>query len=100
VSAALSAVFMQSFLPLPVYATLIPVMGGVALASLTELSFNWLSFAGAMISNVASASRGIVGKMTMGKPQGKNMNAANLVLYFILIVMETKIVILPSLSMQ
>lgn len=78
VSAALSAVFLKSFLPLPVYLSLVPVMGGVAMASLTELSFNWLSFSAAMVSNVASASRGIVGKMTMGKPQGQNMNAANL----------------------
>lgn len=54
-------------------------MGGVAMASLTELSFSWLSFSAAMVSNVASASRGIVGKMTMGKPQGKNMDASNLV---------------------
>lgn len=78
VSAALSAVFLKSFLPIPVYLALLPVMGGVAIASLTELSFSWLSFGAAMVSNVASASRGIVGKMTMGKPQGKNMNAANL----------------------
>jgi solute carrier family 35 protein E1 len=53
-------------------------MGGVAMASLTELSFNWLAFGGAMISNVASASRGLVGKVSMGKPVGQNMNAANL----------------------
>jgi len=78
VSAFLSAVFMKSFLPIPVYLSLVPVMGGVAMASLTELSFSWLSFSSAMLSNVASASRGIVGKITMGKPQGKNMNAPNL----------------------
>lgn len=78
VSAALSAVVLKSFLPLPVYLSLLPVMGGVALASLTELSFNWLSFGGAMVSNVASAARGIVGKISMGKPVGQNMNAVNL----------------------
>lgn len=78
VSAALSAVFLKSFLPVPVYLTLVPVMGGVALASLTELSFSAKSFAAAMVSNVASASRGIVGKKSMGEPPGKNMNAANL----------------------
>eukprot|EP01041_Mallomonas_annulata_P010228 gene10228-21325_t len=78
VSALLSAVFLKSFLPIPVYLSLVPVMGGVAIASLTELSFTWLSFGTAMLSNVASASRGIVGKLTMGKPQGKNMNAPNL----------------------
>jgi solute carrier family 35 protein E1 len=78
VSALLSAVFLKSFMPIPVYLSLLPVMGGVAMASLTELSFTWLSFGSAMVSNVASAARGIVGKKSMGKPQGKNMNAANL----------------------
>eukprot|EP01040_Poterioochromonas_malhamensis_P006677 gene6677-7194_t len=87
VSAFLSAVFLKSYLPIPVYLSLIPVMGGVALASATELSFSWLSFIAAMISNVASASRGIVGKKTLGKPQGKNMNAANV--YAIMTMLST-----------
>ena len=87
VSAAMSAVFLKSFLPLPVYATLIPVMGGVALASLSELSFNWLAFGGAMVSNFASAGRGIVGKISMGKPLGKNMNAVNL--YAVMTILST-----------
>lgn len=76
VSAGLSAIFLKSIMPLPVYLSLIPVMGGVALASLTELSFTWLGFIGAMVSNVASASRGIVGKKSMGAV-GKNMTAEN-----------------------
>ena len=78
VSAFLSAIFLNQFLPIPVYLSLIPVMGGVAMASLTELSFTWLSFISAMISNIASAARGIVGKKSMKKPIGKNMNAPNL----------------------
>lgn len=78
VSAFLSAIFLKQFLPIPVYLSLLPVMGGVAMASLTELSFTWLSFISAMISNIASAARGIVGKKSMKKPIGKNMNAPNL----------------------
>lgn len=87
VSAALSAIFLRSFLPIPVYLSLLPVMGGVAMASLTELSFSWLSFSAAMISNVASAARGIVGKMNMGKPMGKNMDAVNL--YAVMTILST-----------
>lgn len=78
VSASLSAIFVRSFLPMPVYLTLLPVMGGVALASMGELSFSMLAFVSAMISNVASASRGIVGKTVLKKPPGMNMDARNL----------------------
>ena len=92
VSAALSAVFLNSFLPLPVYLSLIPVMGGVALASLTELNFTWLSFIAAMVSNIASAARGIVGKQSMSKPIGKNMDALNL--YAVMTILAT-IMMLP-----
>ena len=87
VSAALSAIFLKSFLPLPVYLTLLPVMGGVALASLGELTFTWKAFNYAMLSNVASASRGIVGKVTMGQSIGQNMNATNL--YSVLTILAT-----------
>lgn len=92
VSAAISAVFLKSFLPLPVYLSLLPVMGGVAMASLTELSFTWLSFIAAMVSNVASASRAIVGKMTMGKSFGKNMDSSNV--YAVMTILST-IMFLP-----
>jgi solute carrier family 35 protein E1 len=78
VSAALAAIATKSFLPLPVYLTLIPVMGGVALSSVSELTFSWKSFIFAMMSNVASSSRGIMGKKTFGKRLGKNLNASNL----------------------
>jgi solute carrier family 35 protein E1 len=77
VSAALTAVVLKSFLPLPVYLTLIPVMAGVALSSVSELTFTWKALNYAMMSNVASASRAIVGKRTMAKHPGGNMNALN-----------------------
>ena len=92
VSAALAAILLQTFLPVPVYLTLIPVMAGVALSSVSELTFNWKAFNYAMISNVASASRGIVGKKSMGKALGKNLNAMNM--YAILTIMSA-ILLLP-----
>jgi solute carrier family 35 protein E1 len=78
VSALLSAVFLKQFLPIPVYISLLPVIGGVGLASLKELSFTWLAFSTAMLSNVASASRAILSKGLMNKPVGENLNAPNL----------------------
>ena len=61
-----------------VYATLIPIIAGVSLASLKELSFTWKALYGALTSNVAFASRAVLSKATMDKPVGENMGAANL----------------------
>eukprot|EP00284_Hemiselmis_tepida_P003038 CAMPEP_0174950930 /NCGR_PEP_ID=MMETSP1355-20121228/94586_1 /TAXON_ID=464990 /ORGANISM="Hemiselmis tepida, Strain CCMP443" /LENGTH=387 /DNA_ID=CAMNT_0016198567 /DNA_START=19 /DNA_END=1182 /DNA_ORIENTATION=- len=48
-----------------VYATLIPVMGGVAYASASELNFNMLQFVAAMVSNVGFSLRAVIGKQIM-----------------------------------
>lgn len=84
-TSVLSALLLKQYMPAPVYATLLPVVAGVGLASLKELSFSWLSFGTAMGSNTASALRGIFSKKLMGKPQGQNMNATNL--YAVLTIM-------------
>jgi solute carrier family 35 protein E1 len=62
----------------PVYASLIPIIGGVSLASLKELSFTWKALYGALASNIAFASRAVLSKATMEKPVGENMGPANL----------------------
>ena len=96
VSALLSAVFLKSFLPLPVYLTLIPVVAGVSLASTSEVNFTWKSFEYAMMSNVSSASRGLVSKKTMRNRVGKNLTASNL--YAILTILAT-MVLFPVTAM-
>ena len=57
----------------PVYASLIPVIGGVALASATELSFTWLGFSCAMASNVAFSARAIFSKKLMSRMSPLNL---------------------------
>ena len=73
VSAALSAVLLGTVYSPAVYASLVPIVGGVALASLKELSFTWLGFIAAMGSNLSSALRAILAKRTMGRGVGENM---------------------------
>ena len=69
----------QDFLPLPVYATLVPIMAGVGLASLKELSFTWLAFIAGTISAVTSASKAILSKKVLdGRPLGENLTPANM----------------------
>ena len=78
-SAILSAALFREFLPVPVYLSLMPIIGGVGLASLKELSFTWLSFSTAMASSVASAAKAILSKKVLdGKPVGENLTAANM----------------------
>lgn len=68
-STVMSGIFLKSFFPIPVYLTLLPVVGGVGIASLTELSFSWLAFGTAMGSNTAFSMRAIFSKMAMEKPK-------------------------------
>lgn len=78
-SALILAVGFGEFLPLPVYLSLVPIMGGVGLASLKELSFTWLSFTAGTISAVTSATKAILSKKVLdGKPMGENLTPANM----------------------
>jgi len=74
----LSYLVLGTVLKWPVYASLLPIIGGVSLASLKELSFTYKALYGALTSNIAFASRAVLSKATMQKPVGENMGAANL----------------------
>jgi len=78
-SALLSAVIFRDFLPLPVYLSLVPIIAGVSLASLKELTFSWMSFIAGTGSAVTSAAKAILSKKVLdGKPLGENLTPANL----------------------
>uniref|UniRef100_A0A804R3D8 UBC core domain-containing protein n=1 Tax=Zea mays TaxID=4577 RepID=A0A804R3D8_MAIZE len=47
---------------LPVLGSLVPIVGGVVLASMTEVSFNWIGFWSAMTSNLMNQSRNVYNK--------------------------------------
>ncbi|XP_039047448.1 phosphoenolpyruvate/phosphate translocator 2, chloroplastic-like [Hibiscus syriacus] len=48
-----------------IVSSLVPVVGGVALASFSEASFNWIGFCSAMASNVTNQSRNVFSKKFM-----------------------------------
>jgi len=60
-----------------VYLALLPIIGGVALASLKELSFSMTALVGAMLANQAAALKNVVSKGTMGKPWAKSLGPSN-----------------------
>ena len=74
----LSAIILGSRVAPLTVLSLVPIVLGVSLASMTELSFTWLSFGGAMLSNLAFAIRNICSRASMDKPKGENMTPENL----------------------
>ncbi|MED6171622.1 GABA/polyamine transporter [Stylosanthes scabra] len=60
--------------PVPVYLSLVPIIGGCALAAVTELNFNMTGFMGAMISNMAFVFRNIFSKKGMKGNSVSGMN--------------------------
>eukprot|EP00560_Eucampia_antarctica_P006640 CAMPEP_0197831666 /NCGR_PEP_ID=MMETSP1437-20131217/11452_1 /TAXON_ID=49252 ORGANISM="Eucampia antarctica, Strain CCMP1452" /NCGR_SAMPLE_ID=MMETSP1437 /ASSEMBLY_ACC=CAM_ASM_001096 /LENGTH=390 /DNA_ID=CAMNT_0043434685 /DNA_START=41 /DNA_END=1213 /DNA_ORIENTATION=- len=99
VTCLLNFLFLKQVLPIPVYLTLLPIIGGVAIASMKELSFTVLALASAMLSNVSSSARGVLSKKTMsGKKIGENLDAQNL--YAVLTAMSTVILIPLMLAIE
>eukprot|EP00611_Tribonema_gayanum_P027030 TRINITY_DN6575_c0_g1_i5.p1 TRINITY_DN6575_c0_g1~~TRINITY_DN6575_c0_g1_i5.p1 ORF type:complete len:409 (+),score=155.03 TRINITY_DN6575_c0_g1_i5:122-1228(+) len=91
-SALVAAVaFGQVFKP-QVYAALLPVVGGVAVACAKELNFSWVSFVAAMSSNLFFALRANYSKVLMQKRLGRNVEPANL---YALITMVAFVLCLP-----
>ena len=99
VTCLMNYLFLGQVLPLPVYLTLLPIIGGVAIASMKELSFTVLALASAMLSNVSSSARGVLSKKTMsGKAIGENLDAQNL--YAVLTAMSTCVLIPLMLAIE
>lgn len=65
----LSAFFLGETPSLLVLGSLVPIVGGVALASLTEVSFNWVGFWSAMASNLLNQTRNVLSKRLLGGQQ-------------------------------
>lgn len=60
-----------------VYLALLPIIGGVGLASLKELSFTWTALIAASLANQSAALKNVVSKGVMGKPWAKALGPQN-----------------------
>ncbi|KAJ0571282.1 putative triose phosphate/phosphoenolpyruvate translocator, sugar phosphate transporter [Helianthus annuus] len=84
-SVVLSAMFLGE-MPTPwVVTSLLPIAGGVALASMTEASFNWAGFWSAMASNLSNQSRNVLSKKFMVK---KEESLDNITLFSVITIMS------------
>ncbi|KAL6624737.1 hypothetical protein ACP70R_032058 [Stipagrostis hirtigluma subsp. patula] len=81
-SAAASQFILGQPVPLTLWLSLLPVVIGVSVASLTELSFNWTGFINAMISNISFTYRSIYSKKAM-----TDMDSTNLYAYISIIAL-------------
>ncbi|KAL5228909.1 hypothetical protein ABZP36_017174 [Zizania latifolia] len=81
----LSAFFLGETPSLLVLGSLVPIVGGVALASLTEVSFNWTGFWSAMASNLLYQSRNVLSKKLLG---GEEESLDDINLFSILTVLS------------
>ncbi|KAF6159318.1 hypothetical protein GIB67_032089 [Kingdonia uniflora] len=75
-SILLSAMFLGVMPTFWVVSCLVPIVGGVALTSISEASFNWIGFWSAMASNMTFQSRNVLSKKFMVNKKG--LNAKNL----------------------
>ncbi|GER41319.1 phosphoenolpyruvate/phosphate translocator 2 [Striga asiatica] len=73
----LSSLFFGERPSLWVLSSLVPVVGGVALASFSEASFNWIGFGSAMASNLTNQTRNVFSKKLMVKNE-ENLDNINL----------------------
>ncbi|XP_071721439.1 triose phosphate/phosphate translocator, chloroplastic-like [Rutidosis leptorrhynchoides] len=81
-NAAASQFVLGQSIPITLWLSLLPVVLGVSMASLTELSFNWLGFISAMISNISFTYRSIYSKKAM-----TDMDSTNLYAYISIIAL-------------
>ncbi|KAK1426470.1 hypothetical protein QVD17_15144 [Tagetes erecta] len=81
-NAAASQFILGQSIPITLWLSLAPVVIGVSMASLTELSFNWLGFISAMISNISFTYRSIYSKKAM-----TDMDSTNLYAYISIIAL-------------
>ena len=75
-SVLMSAIFLGDVPPAPVLATLVPIVGGVLMASLAEATFNWTGFLSALFSNITFQSRNVLSKKLMLAKGGAMNNMA------------------------
>jgi solute carrier family 35 protein E1 len=76
-AAATSALFLKEMDHPIVYLALLPIIGGVGLASLKELSFTWAALISASLANQAAAFKNVVSKGVMGNQWAKNLGPSN-----------------------
>lgn len=76
-AAATNALLLKDIDHPMVYLALLPIIGGVGLASLKEMSFTWTALIAAALANQSAAFKNVVSKGVMKKPWAKGLGPQN-----------------------
>ncbi|XP_026405036.1 triose phosphate/phosphate translocator, non-green plastid, chloroplastic-like isoform X3 [Papaver somniferum] len=96
-SVIISALFLGEVPTIWVLSSLVPVVGGVAMASLTEASFDWVGFWSAMGSNLANQSLNVFSKQFMVK---KEESLDNITLFSMITILSFALNVPLTLCME
>ncbi|KAJ9529796.1 hypothetical protein QJQ45_022195 [Haematococcus lacustris] len=102
-SVLLSAVFLGETPHPLVLAALLPIIGGVALASASEATFNWTGFLSAMGSNLTFQSRNVLSKKLMTAKQGSGPSVpplGNVALFGVMTLLSALLLLPVSLAVE
>ncbi|CAN1247373.1 Phosphoenolpyruvate/phosphate translocator 2, chloroplastic [Linum perenne] len=89
----IAALFLGEKPTIWVVSSLVPIVGGVAMASMTEASFNWSGFCSAMASNVTNQSRNVLSKKLMVQKEETTLDNINL---FSVITIISFLLLIPA----
>ena len=76
-AAILSGLLLRQSVSRRVWLIMLPICGGIALASAKELAFVWSAFLAAAASDIALALRNVLSKASMNRPQAGSMTPQN-----------------------
>jgi len=99
-TALFSACFLGQIFSVWTYLTLIPVVFGVGIASATELTFTWVSFGFAMVSNLGSSGRAIFAKRVMNEPKEVGVNLTPSNMYSLLTIVASLVAVPLALMFE
>ncbi|KAL6744940.1 phosphate/phosphoenolpyruvate translocator precursor [Haematococcus lacustris] len=102
-SVLLSAVFLGETPHPLVLAALLPIIGGVALASASEATFNWTGFLSAMGSNLTFQSRNVLSKKLMTANHGSGPSVpplGNVALFGVMTLLSALLLLPVSLAVE
>ncbi|EPR62724.1 apicoplast triosephosphate translocator APT1 [Toxoplasma gondii RUB] len=93
-TALLSGLALHQVFSWQTYLSLVPIVAGVIMASVTELSFTWKAFGCALVSALGSSARAVFAKLAMAdrKQVGENLSSANM---YALLTIVASLVSLP-----